>query len=172
MPLMSIDQAAKHLRLPAEFDEEDLELKVELASAIILDYLKARAHTTVTVTSSSVASPTVITTSTAHGFRSGQRVTISGHEDSTPSLDGTYTLSNATAETFTVPVAVTVSGSGGTALVQWDEAYENVPGPVLQAAFLMLTHIYENRGHDQKTDKDLWSAIERILARRRDPAYA
>jgi hypothetical protein len=52
----------------------------------------------------------------------------------------------------------------------WDPT--TVPKPVKSAVFLMLTHLYEHRGDDPETDEALWSAIGRLLARLRDPAYA
>lgn len=170
MALMSLQQAKSHLRLTTNYDYADLQWKIEQASGIILDYLQARAHKRATVASSSVASPTVITTSAAHGFVNGESVTIVGHVDSTPALDGTYTLSNVTSTTFTVPVAITVAGTGGAAMVAWNE--DNVPMQVQQAAELMLTHLWENRGHDQKADEDLWKAVKRLLDRTRDPSFA
>lgn len=69
-----------------------------------------------TITTSSVANPTTITTSAAHGLIIGDTVQILGHTGSTPALDGTYTITNvATSTTFTIAVNVTVAGSGGTA---------------------------------------------------------
>lgn len=65
------------------------------------------------ISSSSVASPTVVTTGAAHGLATGDSVTIDGHSGSTPALDGVYTVTVTGATTFTVPVAITVAGSGG-----------------------------------------------------------
>ncbi len=71
---------------------------------------------TKTITSSSVANPSVITTSTPHGWRSGDAVTISGHTGATPALNNnTYVITVLTPTTFTIPVNVTVGGTGGTA---------------------------------------------------------
>lgn len=67
------------------------------------------------VTSSSVASPTVITTGAAHGLVTGDYVTISGHAGSVPDINGTYQVTMLTATTFSIPVAVTTAGTGGTA---------------------------------------------------------
>jgi len=67
-----------------------------------------------TITSSSVANPTVIT-ATAHGFQSGQSVIISGHTGSTPDINGTYTITYIGVNTFSIPVNVTVGGTGGVA---------------------------------------------------------
>jgi hypothetical protein len=66
------------------------------------------------ITSSSVANPTVITC-TGHGLTTGDQVSISGHTGSTPALDGQYTITNTGTNTFTIPVNVTVGGTGGVA---------------------------------------------------------
>ena len=69
--------------------------------------------TNVGITSSSAANPTVITTSTSHGFSVGDQITISGHSSS-PTINSTYTIgSTPLATTFTIPVQVTSAGSGG-----------------------------------------------------------
>lgn len=68
---------------------------------------------TVSITSSSVANPTVIT-SAAHSLTTGEVVTIAGHTGSTPSLNGTFPVTVLSTTTFTIPVAVTVGGTGGT----------------------------------------------------------
>lgn len=67
---------------------------------------------TKTITNNTVANPTVVTAN-GHGFSNGDIVTITG-SNSTPSIDGTHTISNVTTNTFTVPVNVTVSGNSGT----------------------------------------------------------
>lgn len=67
-----------------------------------------------TITSSSIANPTVITTSANHPFANGDVVNIQGHTGSTPAVSGSYTISNVTATSFTVPVNVTTGGAGGT----------------------------------------------------------
>jgi hypothetical protein len=69
--------------------------------------------TNVSITSSSAANPSVITTATDHGFFAGNQITIQGHS-STPPINSTYTVATApTTTTFTIPVAVTSAGSGG-----------------------------------------------------------
>lgn len=170
MKLLSLSTAKTHLRIAGNDQDGDINAKVEEATEIILDYLKDRAHAPVTITSSSVASPTVITTDEAHGFSNGETVTIEGHDDSTPELFGEYVISNATEFTFTIPVAVTVAGSGGTATVLWTET--TAPRPVISAVKLMLTNLYEHRGDDSRLDEANWKAIERLLMRLRDPAFA
>lgn len=61
------------------------------------------------ITSISVANPTSIT-ATAHGLTTGTQILISG-SDSTPSIDGLQTITVVDANTFTIPVAVTIVGT-------------------------------------------------------------
>ena len=68
----------------------------------------------VNITSSSVANPTVITTATAHGLTSGDGIVIAGHTGSTPDINNAYIVTVLTATTYTIPVNVTVGGTGGT----------------------------------------------------------
>lgn len=68
------------------------------------------------VTSSSVANPTVITTATPHFLKSGDNIRIAGHSGSTPDINGTHVATVLTATTFTIPVNVTVGGTGGIVL--------------------------------------------------------
>lgn len=60
-------------------------------------------------TAVSVANPTVIT-SAGHGLTTGDQVTIYS-SNSTPSVNGTYTVTVLSSSTFTIPVAVTVAGT-------------------------------------------------------------
>jgi hypothetical protein len=69
---------------------------------------------TKTITGNTQASPTVVT-ATAHGFITGQLVTITG-SNSTPSINGTYAITRLTANTFSIPVSVTVAGTAGSAV--------------------------------------------------------
>jgi hypothetical protein len=71
--------------------------------------------TAVAIATSSVAAATVITTSAAHGLVTGDLAIIAGHAGSTPAIDGTYTVTVLTPTTFTIPVTVTIGGTGGTA---------------------------------------------------------
>ena len=66
------------------------------------------------VVSSSVANPTTITV-TNHPWANNDVISISGHTGSTPALDGVYTITKTGASTFTIPVNVTVGGTGGVA---------------------------------------------------------
>lgn len=170
--LVTIDLAKEQLEIPEDDHSKDEKVarKIEHASGVILDYLKGRANKTATITSSSVASPTVITTSADHMFVNGETVVIAGHEDSTPTLNGSWEVSNVLEDSFTIPAAVTVAGTGGTATVLWTP--ETVPFQVQAAVLVMLTHLYEHRGDDMASDEQTWAAIRRLLERSRDPAYA
>ena len=77
---------------------------------------------TKTITTSSVAAATVITTSTPHGFTSGDTVTIAGHTGSTPLIAGDYVLTVTGASAFSIPLTVSVGGTGGTATCQYASA--------------------------------------------------
>lgn len=68
----------------------------------------------VAITSSSVANPSVIATAT-HKFVSTDTVTIAGHTGSTPAIDGDRVATKINATSFSIPINVTVGGTGGTA---------------------------------------------------------
>ncbi len=69
---------------------------------------------TTNITSNSVANPTVVLTASAHNLTTGDSVVIAGNTGSTPSINGTYTATVTDGTHFTIPVNVTVGGSGGT----------------------------------------------------------
>lgn len=70
---------------------------------------------TLAITSSSVADPSVLVTA-AHGIAIGSSdvVTIVGHTGSTPDINGSHLFTALTTTTGTIPVNVTVGGTGGT----------------------------------------------------------
>jgi hypothetical protein len=119
-----------------------------------------------------VANPTVITTTVAHGFTSGVTAPILG-TTTTPTVNGAQVITVTGPTTFTVPVNVTVgqsSEAGTVGNAVWTDL--TVPGNVTAAILILLTHLHEHRGDDQKTDEDLWASIARLLVRHRDPALA
>lgn len=65
------------------------------------------------VTSNSVANPTVVTAA-LHGLTTGDSAYITGNTGSTPDINGTHIVTVTGANTFTIPVNVTVGGTGGT----------------------------------------------------------
>jgi hypothetical protein len=167
MPYVTMARAKGHLRITTVDRDEDIASKVEQASDIIRDYLKSRADVRATIETSSVASPTVIETEAAHGFVNGQTVVIVDHVDSVPDLNGSHVISNVLGDSFTVPIAVTVAGTGGTAIVLWTPA--TAPERVQWATLLMLSHLDEG---DVSKDAEVWDSIRRVLERSRDPALA
>ncbi len=68
----------------------------------------------VTVSTSSVANPSVITTATNHNLLTGMYCRIAGHTGSTPDINGVHLITKINATQFSIPVNVTVGGTGGT----------------------------------------------------------
>lgn len=68
----------------------------------------------VAIVSSSIAGATVLETLTPHGFVSGDRVAVLGHLGSTPAVDGSYIVTVIDTLHVSIPLAVTVAGTGGT----------------------------------------------------------
>ena len=68
----------------------------------------------VTITSSSVASPSNILCAAVHGLTTGDEVIISGHSGSVPDINGRHTVTVVDTTNFTIPVNVTTGGTGGT----------------------------------------------------------
>lgn len=80
----------------------------------VVDYAADPSHRVVPIVSSSVANPSVITTSVPHGLATGQRALIAGHTGSTPAVNGDQPVTVIDATSFSIPVDVTVGGTGGT----------------------------------------------------------
>lgn len=78
-----------------------------------VDYCAYDGNRAVGITSNSVANPTIVTCAKAHGLTSGDKVLISGNTGSTPAINGIQTVTVISSTTFSVPVNVTVGGSGG-----------------------------------------------------------
>jgi len=66
-----------------------------------------------TIESSSVAVATVVTTDREHGRTTGDIVFIYG-SDSTPSINGSHTITVIDSTSFSIPITVTVAGTTGT----------------------------------------------------------
>lgn len=66
-----------------------------------------------TISGNTLANPTVVTTTTAHGLTTGQAAVITG-SDSTPPINGTRAITRLSATTFSVAVNVTIAGTTGT----------------------------------------------------------
>jgi len=76
--------------------------------------VSVRVTPAVAIASSSVANPSVITTATPHGLASGDTVAIAGHLGSTPAVDGARVVTVLSTLSFSIPLQVTVGGTGGT----------------------------------------------------------
>jgi hypothetical protein len=72
-----------------------------------------------TITSNSLANPTVITTPSAHGLTSGDIIQVYD-SISTPTIDGERIVTVISPTTFSVPVNVTVAGTSGYYIVNDD----------------------------------------------------
>jgi len=69
----------------------------------------------VPILTSSVANPTIITTNGNHNLNTGNKIIIRNHVGSTPSINDTiFTITKISNTTFSIPVNVTVGGTGGT----------------------------------------------------------
>ena len=66
------------------------------------------------IATNSIANPTLIATFIPHKLTTGMTVQIAGNSGSTPTINGTFQVTVINALTFTIPVNVTVAGSGGT----------------------------------------------------------
>lgn len=62
--------------------------------------------------SNTVANPTVVTTTVAHGLANGDKVDIEG-SNSMPSIEGEHTVTVISGTTFSIPVNVTAAGNAG-----------------------------------------------------------
>lgn len=82
-------------------------------TATHVDYVSDPANRVIPITSNTLANPTVVTTTVPHGLITGDVIVITGGT-STPTIAGSRTVTVLTPTTFTVPVNVTVAGTGGT----------------------------------------------------------
>jgi hypothetical protein len=80
----------------------------------VVDFATDPSQTVIPIASNSIANPTVVTTAVAHGLTTGQVVLIAGVADSDPTINGERTVTVISPTTFSVPVNVTVAGTGGT----------------------------------------------------------
>lgn len=76
-----------------------------------------------TITTNTLANPTVVN-STGHGLVDGDSVVIV-KSNSTPSIDGLYAITYINANSFTIPVNVTVSGTSGSLIDAADAQFSD-----------------------------------------------
>lgn len=102
------------------------------------------------ITSNSVANPTVVLTSTPHLLGTGDLVTIAGVTGSTPTINGQHRVIVIDATHFSIPVAVTVGGTGGTVVQDFAtiaELTEVTPGGKTRNKIETSTHNEGTESH-------------------------
>lgn len=170
MALVTLAQAKRHLRITSEDHNADVWDKTQMAEGIILSYLKGRPIVVSTLLSSGGVA--TVTAATVHGLTTGDTVFIRGADQ--PEYNGEVVVTVTDTTTFTYPITGTPVTATGTlwirAAATWTEV--TVPANVRAAILLMLTHLYENRGDDMKTENALWQSIQNRLVGHRDPALA
>jgi hypothetical protein len=76
------------------------------------------------ISGNTVASPTVVTTTAAHGLVSNNQAVIA-FSNSTPLINGINTITNLTGTTFSIPVAVTIAGTSGVLIDSEDAVFSD-----------------------------------------------
>lgn len=115
-----------------------------------------------TISGNTVANPTVVTTTTAHGLTTGQAAAITG-SDSTPSINGTRAITRLSATTFSVAVNVTIAGTTGT--VQGPTATVSAASfiPPTVPEDVPMTGLYQ-LPRPQVSKKDaIWTSVNTIV---------
>lgn len=93
------------------------------------------------ISTSSIANPTLITTPTPHGLVNSDQIIIQNHVGSTPNINQTiYAITYVSPTSFTIPVNVTVAGTGGT----WIQLSSNGQGTIFDSCN------YEVNGYDNE----------------------
>lgn len=78
-----------------------------------VDFTLDTSQRVIPITSNSIANPSVVTTPVPHGLTTGDVILIAGVATSSPTINGERTVTVISATTFSVPVNVTVAGTGG-----------------------------------------------------------
>src|SRR4051812_6869347 len=160
--LVTLAQAKTHLRITDTDHDTEVQLKLDQAEAIILDYLK---NPQIAISTVTAANPAIVTTVVPHSLRNGATYSIGG-TTTTPTIVGAQVVTVTGLTTFTVPVNVTAGQSTAAGYI-WTPAFtpSTVALNVTAAILLMLGRLYDHRGDDEKADVDCWLAIERLLMR-------
>ena len=98
-------------------------LALKLDADVTPGYFSAIASLGGSVSSASIANPTVITTSAPHGLQTGRRITISGNSES--EVNGNFEATVTGLSTFTIPVDLLAVGTGGS-FITIDENFEDI----------------------------------------------
>lgn len=98
-------------------------LAIKIAAHTAAGTVSVRLGINGSISSNSIANPTVITTPANHGLKTGQAIVIAG-SNSTPSINGAFNVTVLSDTTFSIPVNVTVAGSAGT----WQTVLSTITG--------------------------------------------
>lgn len=98
-------------------------LALKLDADVTPGYFSAIASLGGSISSASIANPTVITTSAPHGLQTGRRITISGNSES--EVNGNFEVTVTGLSTFTIPVDLLAVGTGGS-FITIDENFEDI----------------------------------------------
>ena len=110
-PVYAVDGERERCRILQVLEAEAVNWDTE-SSAV--DHTDDPLNRSVPIASSSVANPSIITTTVPHGLTNGQLVLIAGHSGSTPSIAGEHVATVISTTTFSIPVNVSTGGTGGT----------------------------------------------------------
>ena len=124
--------------------------QAQTSTGILVRRASLVAPPTVAITSNSVANPTHVTTTAPHLLATGDLVTIAGVTGSTPTINGQHKVTVLDATHFTIPVAVTVGGTGGTVLQDFAtiaELTEVTPGGKTRNKIETSTHNEGTESH-------------------------
>lgn len=116
----------------------------------------------VSILTSSVANPTIITTSGNHNLNTGNKIIIRNHVGSTPSINDTiFTITKISNTTFSIPVNVTIAGAGG--------SIGSIPGLRTNHLVYMNSYWFMNTINSQifncsPDDPTTWSTLNTITS--------
>ena len=92
------------------------------------------AETTTTGSGIATGSGTVVITQTSHNLTTGQEIVLY-NTSTTPTIDGVYTVTNLTANTFSIEATVTSAGDGTYALTDVASDNDVVPNRIMFSKF-------------------------------------
>lgn len=78
-----------------------------------VDYTLDPSNRAIPIVSNTIANPTVVTTTVAHGLTTGQVILISGVSGGTPTINGSRVVTVISPTTFSIPVNASGGGTGG-----------------------------------------------------------
>lgn len=90
------------------------------------DYFSSIDTKSGSISSITLGSPTVITTSSPHGLKTGRFVSLTS-TDSTPVVDGNYLVTVLSPTTFSIPIETTISGTTGN-FSTVDSSFQDIKG--------------------------------------------